>query len=447
MKKHFDVIIIGGGLSGLAAAARLGARNLNVVLLEASPRLGGRCYSYVDEKTGDVVENGQHVLLGAYHNTLEYLEIAGTKKFLRRAPSLALPFFHPNKGLATFKMEYLPSPFHLVAGSLQFKLLSWGDRRKLLRVGLELQRWGRPLEARLAGFTVKEWLKSLGQSEESLRCLWYPIAISVMNEDPGVSSALLFARSLRRAFLSKKSDSAMLIPTVGQTDLYVTAIEQYLARTGVRTVVNQEVAALEGSLDRIEGIRLKSGDGLRASGYICAVPIHALRRMLPPAWRRIEPFSHLREFGFSPIISIHLWFDMKFMEMEYAGLIGRDVQWVFNRRLITGQGEERGDYISCVISGAHSLIDKKKDDLIRIAVDDVRNTFPRSRSARLLHSIVLKEKRATFSPTNAVELYRPGTTTRIRNFFLAGDWTNTGYPATIEGAVSSGFAAAKVILS
>ncbi|MBI4810819.1 MAG: FAD-dependent oxidoreductase [Ignavibacteriales bacterium] len=416
----YDVIIIGGGLSGLAAAVKLSLMGMRVALFEKSPMLGGRCYSYIDKKTGDIVDNGQHVLLGAYHNLLEYLEIIGTEHLLKREPLLSLPFYHPQRGRAIFQVSSLPKPFHLTAGMLKFKLLSFKDRRHLLKVGLELSSasggWSDELEEKLSSLTIDQWLDSLSQSSETKKTLWYPIAISVMNERPEKASALLFARSLRAAFLGKKSDSAVLIPTVGQTELYVEQAEKLFNRNHGKIFLNTEVDSIEVYGDKVASIRLKDGSKYKA----------------------------MDNFESSPIVSFHLWFDKNFMDVDYIGLIDRHLQWIFDRRTIMKEDKPTG-FISAVISGAFEDIDLTKEKLIALALREIREVFPESRETKLIHSVIIKEKRATFSATNEIEKFRPPSETSIRNFYLAGDWTNTGLPATIEGAVMSGFRAADLL--
>ena len=445
MNKSYDVAIIGGGLAGLAAAVKLASKKLRVVLFEQSNRLGGRCYSYQDEKTGDVVDNGQHVLLGAYHNTLEYLELAGTRDCLRQEPALSLPLIHPVKGFAVFEVSSLPRPLHLTVGMLRFKLLSWSDRQKLLKIGKQLQLWDNSIQHELAGLTVDRWLRSAGQSDESLNCFWYPIAISVMNEMPSSASALLFARSLRTAFLSKKSDSAILIPTIGQTDLYISGILRRLQAGDVVIRVNSEVTSLATNGDRVVSVSLRTGEEIQADSILSAVPYYAVSGLLPAQIRKLEPFSRFNKITASPIISLHLWFEGEVTDLEYAGLINATLQWVFNRRRIMGENSGKGGYLSCVISGARDIVELPKEELVRLAVRDIKKYFPGNRHNALKHSVVIKEKRATFSPTNETEEFRPDVRTPLKNFYLAGDWTRTGFPATIEGAVRSGFTAAEVI--
>jgi zeta-carotene desaturase len=444
-QSSFDAVVIGGGLSGLAAAVELASRGGKVALFEQAPRLGGRCYSYLDEKTGDVVDNGQHILLGAYHNLIRYLTTIGTIQFLKTQSRLSLPFHHPSKGHGMFEIPSLPKPFHLTTGMLKFKLLPFRDRQKLLRIGLALNRWDQQMEKALSALTVEEWLGGLHQSEEARKCFWYPIAISVMNEVPEKACALLFARSLRAAFLGKKSDSVMLIPTVGQTELYVTGAETFLRLRGTELRLNTEVESIEISGSTSAGVRLKSGERIQAKHVISTVPYHSLLKLIPQKFRRERPFADLSAFESSPIISMHLWFDREFMDEDFLGLIGKEIQWVFNRRKFMTSGGEGTGYLSCIVSGARSLVDFTKEKLVALALRDIHAVYPSSRNAKITSSIVIKEKRATFSPTCQIEPLRPSCETPIDNLYLAGDWTNTGLPATIEGAVMSGFAVSRLV--
>jgi zeta-carotene desaturase len=442
----YDVIIIGGGLSGLAAAVKLSLAGIRVALFEKSPKLGGRCYSYIDRGTGDVVDNGQHVLLGAYHNLLHYLDFIGTKHLLKREPALSMTFHHPIKGKGKFKIPSLPKPFHLTAGMLKFKLLSFKDRQCLLKVGMALNNWDEKTEKQLRMLTIEEWLVGLKQSEEARKSLWYPIAVSVMNETPEKASALLFARALRAAFLENKSDSAILIPQVGQSELYVQPAEELLAKHEAKIFTNTEVDSIEVNGGKVTGIYTVDGKHVKAGNVISTIPHYVLQKIIPKIFGNEPPFIHLDKIKLSPIISFHLWFDGEFMEMDYLGLIDKNIQWLFNRRRIMKGTHKSTCFICAVISGAHDYIDMPKEKLLSLAMKDIHDVFPDSRKAKLTHSKIIKERRATFSPTPNVELFRCSTETPIKNFYLAGDWTNTGLPATIEGAVMSGFKAADLVI-
>ncbi len=425
----------------------LATHGLSLTILEQAPRLGGRCYSFTDEETGDTVDNGQHVLLGAYHSLWRYLDLIGTRRFVHPEPALALPLFLPERGRGWFRIASLPAPFHLLAAMLRFGLVPFRDRWNMVKVGVALQNLDREPDDDLRGMSVEEWLIGLGQSEEARRCLWYPIAISVMNEQPRHASAHLFARVLRAAFLGRRSDSAMLIPEVGQTELYVAGAEQLLRRRGALVRTSAEVQSLLCSGGEISGVRLGDGSQVQSRFVLSTIPPAALSRILPSDLGQRLPFERLGEFGVSPIVSIHLWFDRHFMADRLIGLIGGTLQWIFNRRKIVSGGDENRAYISGVISGARDAVDLGKEELVALALRDLESIYPEARDARLLRSIVLKEKRATFAPRSDVEGLRPRADTPVKNFFLAGDWTETGLPATIEGAVISGFRAAELIMA
>lgn len=442
---HADVVIIGGGLSGLSAAVHLAQRGANVLLLEQSQKLGGRCYSYIDEQTGDVIDNGQHILVGAYHQTLRYLELIGTRHSLKELPRISLRFHHPEKGFVIFEVSSLPKPFHLTTGMLKFKLLSLSERQKMLKVGLELYRWDTALEKRLSCLTIEQWLTLLGQSHEAKRSFWYPIAVAAMNESPERASALLFARSLKQTFLGKQSDASILIPTVGQTELYVDCAVEFLKKRKGKIQTQSEVESVAVEKSKAVGVRLKNGHYISAQTVIGAVPHYALKKLLPAKFRKEQPFAYLDKFESSPIVSINLWFDREFMEMEYVGLIGKTLQWVFNRRKILQEHNKPMGYISAVISAAYDVVDLSKDELVKIALHDLQSVFPEARKVNLLHSVVIKERRGSFSATPEIDAVRPATGTPIENFYVAGDWTQTGLPATIEGAILSGAMAALMI--
>lgn len=438
-----DVVIIGGGLSGLAAAVKLTIAGVNVILCEKNYQLGGRTYSYVDKRTGDTVDNGQHILVGAYHNTLEYLKLIGTEHFLNKQPKPRLFFHHPERGTHSFEILNLPKPFDVTAAMLRSRMLSFTDRQKLLKVGLELKNWNKSLEHKLADLTVEQWLNNLNQSDESKKSFWYPIVISIMNELPQTTSALLFARSLKRTFLGKKGDSSVLISTVGQSELYVSEAEKLLLRTKSKVLKGVKIKSI--LIENGRAVGIQTDFKINSKYVISAVPHYQLNSLLPLVVAHSTPFNRLKLFKSSPIISIHLWFDKEIMDVDFIGLIDKNLQWVFNRRRIMCEKEKSENYISAVISGAYDYINLNKDELILIALKDIKDAFPKARRADLQHAVVIKEKRATFSATNEVEQYRLNCESPITNLLIAGDWTNTGLPATIEGAVMSGFMCAKIV--
>ena len=438
----YDVAIIGGGLSGLTAAVDLSLRGAKVIVLEQSLELGGRCYSFTDPATGDIIDNGQHVLIGAYHNTLRYLDMIGARQLLREDENRTLYFHHPVKGMCGFSLERLPAGIKAPKGFLTSRLFSPRDRIGMLAIALQLLSRDEKLEKKLRLLTVEEWLVRSGQSEEARRSFWYPVAVSVMNELPEKADAVLLARAMKAAFLGKESDSTVLIPSVGQTELYVKPAMELLKGKGSEIQTGAEVQCLTIRNGKTQGVLLKNGTRIDAEKVISSVPYYAFERMLPAEVRSGGVFGYLGMFNSSPIISINLWFDRKFMPETYVGLIGRRIQWLFNRNAILAGDRKGGAVLSAVISGAYRYIDRSKEDLVQMALEDIASVYPESAGAKLNHSSVIKEKRATLSCTPEAEQVRPLTRTTIGNLFLAGDWTDTGFPGTIEGAVMSGFSAA-----
>jgi zeta-carotene desaturase len=291
---------------------------------------------------------------------------------------------------------------------------------------------------------VTEWLGHLGQSEDLQRNFWDLVCLAAMNEDPRVASALLFERVLRRALFTSQKDSRLGIAGVGLSDCYTQAATAYIQARGGSVECGRSVTKLLISGGICRGIELSGGEKIEAATVVGAVPWHQLAALLPGDLLRSQPFfGGLLALRPAPIISINLWFDGPVTELEFIGLRGTTIQWLFNKGRILSSGE---NYVSLVLSGAHPHIAHSKEELLQIALRDLGELLPAVRRAKLLHSLVIKERFATFSPTWEAEQVRPPSLTPVRGLYLAGDWTATGLPATIEGAVQSGYTAAETIL-
>lgn len=433
-----DVIVVGGGLSGLSAAVDLTSRGFSVLVLEQRRHLGGRTYSFVDELTGDAVDNGQHLMMGCYAETRWYLRTIGSDHLAALQPNLHIDFLHPQKGGSSLSCPALPAPLHLVGGLIRLRTISFMDRMKLLRVGWELQKDPRSVEPGLDYLTVDQWLMGLGQPTENKKYLWDVIAIGSLNDDPKTVSALMFYRVLRAAFSGKRENSSLLIPKVGLSELLVDPAIRYLRSNRSSVEAGNGVEKIEIRDRRVEGVICGDGSRKVARAYVAAVPQYGLPEILA----NCESVERARRLDSSPIITINLWFDRPVMRNAFAALLDSRIQWVFNKSLLLGNRDSTRQYLSVVISGASSYVEMSKEQLVGIALEDLRGVLPDVERAQLVHSIVMKEKRATFSPKPRIDSTRPSCKTELENLFLAGDWTNTGYPATIEGAVMSGRAAA-----
>jgi squalene-associated FAD-dependent desaturase len=440
-----DVIVIGGGLSGLSAAVDLSSRGYSVKVLEQKPRCGGRAYSYIDKRTGDVIDNGQHILMGCFVNTKRFFQAIGSFEKLTIQKNLEVTFHHPEKGLVTFRCPNLPSPYHVVLGILRLKTLALRDRLRLLSL---LRQVGSGSQQILSGdgMTVDEWLTSHHQTDECKEYFWNVIATATLNENPKQASAALFVKVLREAFLNGREGSALMIPNRGLSELYVDDAQRFIKAHGGEVITRARVKRIIFSRDEAVAVELMSLRRLRSRAFISSVPLIDLLAMMP---RQFAPSlrSRWREDGmtYSGILTTNLWLDRQVMDSDFVSPLDSPIQWVFNKNRIFLDGTRDGSYLSCVVSGAGELLDWEKDRLVSLAIEELKRAFPSARSAKLLHSLVIKEKRATLSSSPVMNQYRLPAETRWRNFFLAGDWTDTGLPSTIESAVTSGFKAARLV--
>lgn len=442
-----DVVVIGGGFAGLSAAVALAERGFRVAVLERKPTLGGRAYSFADAETGDFVDNGQHVLMGCYAETLKFLDRIGASGQLVFHRNLAIKMLERDGRAGVLKTARLPGPLHMTAALMRYRLLTPGERLGAMVAGLKMQWMRRHDRARLGEATVKTLMDAMGQGERARRCFWYPIAIATLNEDPELASAALLAEVLKRAFFARRSDSALVYARVGLSDLYCPASARIVERSGGLVETRAVVEMLEfGAEGKITGVRLRDGRRLQAANFIAAVPPAQLARLLPEGASTDPFFARLNEIASSPIICVHAWFDREITSAPFVGFVGTSTQWLFNkRRIFEDRGARANGYLSFVISGARSLVDAGNEELLDLVIRDLHAMIPAARDARLLKALVLKEKQATMAPSPACDRLRPSQATPIANFFLAGDWIQTGLPATIESAVASGHAAAAAV--
>jgi squalene-associated FAD-dependent desaturase len=443
------VLIIGGGFAGLAAAVDLADKGLNVLLLERRSFLGGRAYSFTDKTTGDIVDNGQHLMMGCYRHTLRFLEKIGSLSKLKFQQNPQVDFLSPSvngrTNHASFNCPPLPAPLHLLAGLFKLQTIGWRDRLNALRVGMELRRLNGNC-AELADITVREWLTRLGQTETMQRRFWDLVALATLNETPDRASADMFARVLDQAFMHTRQDSAMVISKVGLSDLYTDDARRFVEQRGGTIRLNAEVARIEFDGFYAVAVELKTGERIEADAIISAAPYSALPRMVEPEVFAASPcLRQIAQFKSAPIVSVNLWYAEPVTDVEFSGLLESRIEWVFNKNAIGGHSQSGYQHLALVVSGAHQAARLPKEELIAIAVAEMERFFPAARRQRPVHAFVVREHDATISHTVGTARLRPSHKTEFENFLLAGDWTDTGLPATIESAVQSGQQCAKLI--
>jgi hydroxysqualene dehydroxylase len=446
MTERPDAVIIGGGFAGLSAAVALCRRGLRVAVLESKPALGGRAYSFTDPQTGDFVDNGQHVLLGCYTETLDFLARIGARPSLVFQPDLEIEMIDRAGSSARLKAVRVPGPLHMSGALLRYRHLVMRDRIRAMAAGLKMLAMRRGERGRLEEMTVAGLMDELGQSERARACFWYPLAIATLNDRPEFCSAALLAEVLKRGFFARRADSAFVYSRVGLSDLYCTGAAAFIERAGSTIALRCNVEALEMEDGRVARAKLRDGGEVEAPNFIVTVPAHRVLQMIPEAVRADPFFARISGLRSSPIICVHAWFDRPVTASACVGFVGTTTQWLFNkRRIFARRGERHPGYLSFVISGARDIIDRSSEEILAIVLGDLNRMIPAAREAKLTRSLVLKEKHATMAPAPETFRLRPTTRTPIPNFFLAGDWIQTALPATIESAVISGHAAAEAV--
>lgn len=443
MTRH--VVVVGGGFAGLAAGVALAERGIGVTVLEARQRLGGRAYSFRDAETGETVDNGQHAMMGCYTRTLGFLRRIGAAEKLVRQENLRVDLVHPTEGRGSIACPGWPSPLHMLAGITRYRLLSRGERLRALLGGMRLLARHRRKDATLAASTVEDVLIALGQSAHARAAFWTPVVLATLNESPDRAAAGPFAEVLARAFFRSRADSQFVLPRVGLSDLYTDDARRHIEARGGRVESGAPATTLETDGERLSAVVLRDGRRLPADACISTVTPRALAPLLPPALRADPALAGLGAFETSPIVSTHCWLDRPVLGGDFVGLLGTTTQWAFNRTRLTGETTGDGQCISAVISAGRDVVGWESTRVAARVLADLRAVLPAARAAQLRHAVVVKEKHATTSLTPAAERRRPGPVTRLGGFFLAGDWTATGLPATIESAVESGERAADLV--
>jgi zeta-carotene desaturase len=423
-------------LAGLAAACALGSTGFHVTLLERRPYLGGRASSYQHPGTGEVVDNCQHVLFGCCTNLVEFYRRIGVDSKIHWFDQMT--FIEPGGRTTVMNESGLPAPLHTAPAFLRFPFLEIIDKVAIARALAALI----PIPLRDNGQSFLTWLQNHGQTEKSIERFWKPILVSALNEDidrVSISSAAQVVRESLRSPYARH----MGVPQIPLTDLY-DAARAYIESHGGEVRFRTSAESFRAELSHVQlGV---AGKEESFDYVVLAVPFDGLASILPNTSAAQPLRDSLSRFETSPITGIHLWFDREISDLDHAVLLDRTIQWMFHKsKLQKRENNGHGSYVELVVSSSKELVEKPKQEIVDLAVGELREFFPAAREANLVKSTVIKEIHATYSPKPGIDLNRPRAETIWPRVFLAGDWTATGWPATMEGAVRSGYQAAQSI--
>ena len=464
-----SVLVIGGGLAGLSSAIALADAGFRVQLLEKRPHLGGRATSYT-LPDGSEVDNCQHVTLGCCTNLADFYRRVGASEKIRFYDRL---YFADGAGRRSeIQASPLPPPLHMAPSFLLFDALTLADKRSIAKAMLAIARAGGNLP-HANGASMLDWLHSMQQTRGAIERFWRVVLVSALDEELARTDANYGIEVFWKGFLSNALGYRVGIPSVPLAELYEGCHEE-IARRGGEVRLRSGVLRLCIQGDRFAGAILEDGTEMEADACIAAVPHDVLLNLMPREMAEsgalLEGLRHIKT---SPITSVHFWFDRTVMTEPFLTLLDHTTQWIFNRTLLSSSGETNGasarptghtnevsatgshlegrggegQYLQLVISASYDLVPRSRAEIIELCRRELADVLPATREGNVLKATVIKEVNATFSPEPGVDRWRPAQTTPIGNLFLAGDWTRTGWPSTMEGAVRSGYLAAEAALT
>ncbi|MCI0700812.1 MAG: hydroxysqualene dehydroxylase HpnE [Planctomycetia bacterium] len=424
-------------MAGLSAAVALAGRGFTVTVLESRARLGGRASSFLDPTTGQMVDACQHVSMGCCTNLAHFLRTVGIDHFL--APQRKLYFITPDRRKSVFKADPWPAPLHLGRALFGAHYLTPGDKLRVL-YGLVAMLWAKPDDDP----PLLEWLQAHRQNRRTIDRFWRVVLTSALNETVDRVGFKYARKVFRDGFVRHRDGFVVHVPTVPLGRLYGDELRAWLSKHGVEVKENAGVKRVEVGEPKVSHLLLRDGSTLAADWYVLAVPFDRVTELFPEELVARDPyFGNVKNLAPSSITSVHLWFDRSVMALPHAVLIDSLGQWVFNR----GEVAPSEFYIQVVVSAARDLKSLGREEIQRQIVMELARLFPATTSARLLRAKVVMEHAATFSAVPGVDRWRPSQASPLANLAVAGDWTATGWPATMEGAVRSGYLAAEVILA
>jgi squalene-associated FAD-dependent desaturase len=441
-----SVLVIGGGLAGLSSAVALADAGLQVRLIEKRPHLGGRATSYTLPDGGEV-DNCQHVTLGCCTNLADFYDRVGAGGKIRYYDKL---YFVDKKGRrSTIESAPLPPPLHMMPSFLFFKVLTFADKRGIANAMLAIATaGGNP--PNIEGVSMLDWLLRMKQTESAIERYWRVVLVSALDEELRQTDARYGIEVFWKAFLGSRTGYRVGIPLVPLADLY-DGCRKAIVRKGGEVRMRANVREVRVNGNQFAGAVLADGTEFTADACICSVPQNEVLELLPAEFTGPgAALEGVRQIKTSPITGVHLWYDRQVMSEPFLTLLDHTTQWVFNKTDLSAHDSEAGkrqggQYLQLVISASYDLVPRSRQEIIDLCVRELADVLPPTRDAKLVKATVIKEVNATFSPAVGVDKYRPAQQSPVKNLILAGDWTRTGWPSTMEGAVRSGYLAAEAL--
>ena len=442
--------MIGGGLAGLACAVALAESGIKVRLFEKRPHLGGRATSYT-LPDGSEVDNCQHVTLGCCTNLADFYKRAGADGKVRFYDRL---YFADREGRRSAISAWrLPPPMHMAPSFLTFGALAVLDKVGIAKALIAIT-WAGGKPPKIDGITMLDWLHRMKQTPAAIERFWRVVLVSALDEELSRMDARYGIDVFWKAFLGSRRGYRMGIPSVPLAELYE-GCRDAIVRKGGEVKLRCGVDEIHLRDGRFAGATLEDATEVSADACVAAVPHDVLLGLMPKAIGAegglLAGLHHLRS---SPITGVHLWFDRVVMKEPFLALLDHTTQWIFNKSLLYAHANTNGDgpptqgqYLQLVISASYDLVPQSRQDIIDLCRREIEEVLPGTRDAKLEKATVIKEVRATFSPEPGVDQWRPAQKIAIKDLFLAGDWTRTEWPATMEGAVRSGYLAAEEALA
>ncbi len=441
MSERPSVLVAGGGLAGITTACELVDAGLRVTLLEKRRYLGGRAYSYVDKRSGVEVDNGQHVFLGCCTHYIRLLKRLGVWHKVNLQKRLRVRVIDKVWGESVLESAALPPPLHLLPSLLRFRSLTPTEKVRAAYAMTRIRSLNRAARRDLDNITFADWLRTQGQSENAIRGFWNLIVQPTLNGDVTTVCADLALMVFQEGFLRNRTGANVGWAKMGLSALLAEAARKYIESRGGAVRLGEGVSGVHVDDGRV----VVSRPSEQADYLVLALDPRSLMTRLPKSLREEPFFGRIGKLESSPIVNVHMWYDRRVTDMEFAAFLNTPMQWTFNKSKMWGQ-EGDGQYLDISLSGAEEFADMPTRDIVELFRREVHSLFPPARTAELKRALVVKQREATFAARPGVSRLRPGQRTPIANLFLAGDWTDTGWPATMESAVRSGLLAAREVL-